>query len=171
MAMNIGLRYEVTSPVTEPAKRMANLDIGSNSVVLAKPGSLQRRALAEPDLNNFGPRFGLAYQLSPKTVIRTGYGVFYTLEDAGHHNPLFNPPFSASFSFPSNLLTPDSALRPSMGFPPVALPADFCGLFLNINGRPRDSPAAHSQQWNFSLYRQFGPIHLETSYAGNNTTN
>jgi hypothetical protein len=167
LTMNIGLRYEYTTPVTEPANRMANFDIGSNSVVLAKPGSLQSRALAEPDLNNFGPRFGLAYQLSPKTVIRTGYGIFYTLEDAGHHNPLFNPPFSASFSFPSNLLTPDSALRPATGFPPVALPADFGGLFLNINGRPRDFPAAYSQQWNFTLDRQFGPIHLETAYVGN----
>jgi len=49
----------------------------------------------------------------------------------------------------------------------VALPANFGGLFLNINGRPHDFPAAYSQQWNFTLDRQFGPIHLETAYVGN----
>jgi hypothetical protein len=29
------------------------------------------------DLNNFGPRAGFAWQVSPKTVVRGGYGLFY----------------------------------------------------------------------------------------------
>ena len=29
------------------------------------------------DLNNFAPRIGLAYKLNDKTVIRSGYGLFY----------------------------------------------------------------------------------------------
>ena len=31
----------------------------------------------EPDGKNFAPRLGVAYSPSPKTVIRTGFGVFY----------------------------------------------------------------------------------------------
>jgi len=169
LTLNIGLRYEYTTPVVEAANRMANFDIATNRLVLAQPGGIRERALAERDLNNFGPRFGLAYQLSSKTVVRTGYGIFHTLEDAGHHNPLFNPPFSASFSFPSNQLTTDTSLRPAQGFPPVGLPANFAegGLFLNINGRPVEFPAAYSQQWNFTVDRQFGPVRVETAYVGN----
>jgi len=122
---------------------------------------------AEPDLNNFGPRFGLAYQLSPKTVIRTGYGIFYTLEDAGHHNPLFNPPFSASFSFPSNQLTPDSALRPSSGFPPWPCrrtSADFSSTSTDARTISRP-PTASSGILRSTA--SLGPIHLETAYVGN----
>ncbi|MSV27459.1 MAG: TonB-dependent receptor [Bryobacterales bacterium] len=168
LTLNIGLRYEYTTPVTEVADRMANFNIAGNSVVLAKPGGIRERALANPDRNNFAPRFGLAYELNKKTVLRTGYGIFHTLEDAGHHNPAFNPPFSASFSYPSDQLNPATSLRPARGFPPVGFPGgNFNSLFININGRPFDFPAAYSQQWNFTLDRQIGQIHIETAYVGN----
>ncbi|MFN7923306.1 MAG: carboxypeptidase regulatory-like domain-containing protein [Bryobacteraceae bacterium] len=168
LTLNVGVRYEYTTPVIEVANRMANFDIATNSVVLAKSGSIRDRALANPDRNNFAPRFGLAYQVDGKTVLRTGYGIFHTLEDAGHHNPAFNPPFSASFSYPSDQLNPSTALRPARGFPPVAFPnGNFNNLFININGRPYDFPAAYSQQWNLTLDRQIGGLHVEAAYVGN----
>ena len=168
LTLNLGVRYEYTTPVIEVANRMANFDMATNSVVLAKPGSLEDRALAHPDRNNFAPRVGIAWQLTPKTVIRTGYGMFYTLEDAGHHNPGFNPPFSASFSYPSNQLDTSTALRPVQGFPPVGFASgDFSNLFLNINGRPWDFPAAYSQQWNFTIGRQIRDYSIEVAYVGN----
>ena len=169
LTLNLGLRYEYTTPVSEVANRMANFDQATNSVILAKPGSLRDRALANSDRNNFAPRVGLAYQLNQHTVMRAGYGIFHTLEDAGHHNPTFNPPFSASFSYPSNQVDPSTSRRPSLGFPPVGFAGGvFTNLFLNINGRPFDFPAAYSQQLNFTLDRQFGSIHVEAAYVGNN---
>lgn len=168
LTMNIGVRYEFTTPVTEVANRMANFDLATNSVVLAKPGSLEDRALARADRNNFAPRVGIAFQLNQRTVVRTGYGMFHTLEDAGHHNPAFNPPFSASFTYPSNQLDPATALRPVQGFPPVGFAgASFSNLFLNINGRPYDFPAAYSQQWNFTIGRQIRDFSFEAAYVGN----
>lgn len=168
LTINMGVRYEYTTPVTEVANRMANFDIATNSIVLAKSGSLEDQALGRADRNNFAPRFGIAYQLDQRTVIRAGYGVFHTLEDAGNHNPAFNPPFSASFTYPSNQLDPATALRPVQGFPPVGF-ADgvFNNLFLNINGRPYDFPAAYSQQWNFTLGRQIRDFSFEVAYVGN----
>ncbi|MGH9660654.1 MAG: TonB-dependent receptor domain-containing protein, partial [Bryobacteraceae bacterium] len=168
LTLNLGVRYEYTTPVVEVVNRMANFDIASNQVILAASGGIRNRALANPDRNNFAPRFGLAYQLNSKTVVRTGYGIFHTLEDAGHHNPTFNPPFSASFSYPSDQLNPSTSLRPADGFPPVGFPGgNFNNLFININGRPRDFAAAYSQQWNFTLERQIGQIHVEAAYVGN----
>jgi hypothetical protein len=35
------------------------------------------RSTIKPDYNNFAPRLGLAWQLNPKLVVRTGYGIFY----------------------------------------------------------------------------------------------
>src|SRR6202022_180598 len=56
---------------------------------------LFEQALIHPDRNNFAPRFGFAYSLTPTTVIRGAYGIFYN-----HTNRLgregllgFNPPF------------------------------------------------------------------------------
>jgi len=43
------------------------------------------RGIFKSDWNNFGPRFGAAYQISPKTVLRGGYGLVYaqTFDDPG----------------------------------------------------------------------------------------
>ena len=47
LTMNIGVRYEYTTPVIEVADRMANFDMATNKVVLAAPGSLESRALGQ----------------------------------------------------------------------------------------------------------------------------
>ena len=58
---------------------------------------------------NFAPRFGIAYQLTPKLVLRGGYGIFYGgFENRGGYPALgYNYPFQFTFSFPSaNAWTP-----------------------------------------------------------------
>lgn len=167
LTLNLGLRYEYTTPVTDVNNRMASFDIATNSVILAKPGSLRDRALANPDRNNFEPRFGIAYQLTSNTVLRTGYGVFHTLEDAGHHDPMFNPPYLLLQNFISDQVNPATSPRPSRGFPVVAQGSDFRNLFVGLNARPVDFPAAYSQQWNLTLERQIGNLLLEAAYVGN----
>lgn len=56
--------------------------------------------------NNFAPRFGFAYQVNPKLVVRGGYGLYYgAFENRGGSPSLgYNYPFQYRFSFP----TPDS---------------------------------------------------------------
>ncbi len=64
------------------------------------------KSLAEGQKNNFGPRFGFAYQATPKLVVRGGFGIFYN----GFENRGFSPnlgenyPFQFNFSF----FNPDS---------------------------------------------------------------
>jgi hypothetical protein len=59
-------------------------------------------------------------------------------------------------------------LRPAQGFPPVGFPGgNFTGLFININGRPFDFPAAYSQQWNLTVAREVGQMNFEVAYVGN----
>ena len=46
-------------------------------MMLAKDGSIDDRALVNPDRNNFGPRLGFAYTRDAGTVMRGGYGISY----------------------------------------------------------------------------------------------
>src|SRR3954468_3929244 len=66
---------------------MANYDPTTKSLVLAKDGSLYDRALVDPNVNDFAPRIGFAYNLAGKTVLRGGYGIgfnhFNRLASAG----------------------------------------------------------------------------------------
>ncbi|NUQ28514.1 MAG: TonB-dependent receptor, partial [Acidobacteriaceae bacterium] len=56
--------------------------------------------LLEAQKVNFAPRFGFAYQLSPKSVIRGGYGIFYGgLQSHGNGNLGANYPFTLNSSY------------------------------------------------------------------------
>jgi hypothetical protein len=67
------------------------------------------KGLGNSENHNFAPRIGFAYQLTPKLVVRGGFGIFYN----GFENRGFSPnlgenyPFQFNFSFsPANDTTP-----------------------------------------------------------------
>jgi hypothetical protein len=91
LTINLGLRYEWSSPYTERFNRSQFSDFTGNSGINI-PGigdvtgttifaSSSRRS-APVDRNNFAPRFGFAYQLASNTVLRGGAGVFYGMNVA-----------------------------------------------------------------------------------------
>ena len=67
------------------------------------------RALYNADRNNFAPRFGFAYSYNAKTVVRGGYGVFYTNSQNFVNNFVINrrqPPFAETQQITSSTTTP-----------------------------------------------------------------
>ena len=68
LTLNLGLRYEYATPHLGSEQRPVELRSGDAHMVLARDGSLDDRALVDPDRNNFGPRLGFAYTMTPKTV-------------------------------------------------------------------------------------------------------
>src|SRR5262245_54431686 len=95
LTLNLGLRYEFATPPRERDFKWANFSPSAGKFIAAKSGSLEDEALIKPDRNNFAPRIGFAYSVTPKTVLRGAYGIFYN-----HANRLgregllgFNPPF------------------------------------------------------------------------------
>ncbi|HKP72398.1 MAG TPA: carboxypeptidase regulatory-like domain-containing protein [Pyrinomonadaceae bacterium] len=104
LTLNLGLRYEYQSPLTEKEGRLTNYVFGAHGVVDGRVVAVDR--LHKPDRNNFAPRVGFAY--SPRwntlgglfnedrAVIRGGFGITY---DRIFTNLLSgargNPPFFA----------------------------------------------------------------------------
>ena len=93
LTLNIGVRYDVSTPRTERYNRMNALSLSVMSPISA-PGfgtlhggeifmSPSNRSNYGTDYGDIGPRFGFAYQLFPKTVIRGGYGIFYSTVRSG----------------------------------------------------------------------------------------
>lgn len=84
LSLSFGLRFEYNTPVWETSRRIENT-FDDPALALA-PGIRTfiagRNRIYDPDKNNWGPRFGLAYSLQAfgpdrLTVIRAGYGLFY----------------------------------------------------------------------------------------------
>ena len=171
LTLNLGVRYDFSSPVWEGNNHLSNFDpAGSGSIIMASSGSLESRTLVQPQKLDFSPRVGFAYQLDAKTVLRGGYGMFYVPFDrAGSENQLaLNPPnfINNNISLASTALTPVFPL--DSGFPTTFLnPADINYKFLHIRTTNPDDPRPYVQQWSFGFQRELTHnLFLEADYVG-----
>ncbi|HVZ19286.1 MAG TPA: TonB-dependent receptor [Terriglobales bacterium] len=88
LTLNLGLRYEIQTAPTERHNVQEYFDFNavnpiSQDVGFNVPGALvfnddNNRGLYQTSYKNFAPRIGLTYQVLPKLVFRSGYGVFFT---------------------------------------------------------------------------------------------
>ncbi len=103
LTVNLGVRYELWSPIGEQWGRQANFDVQNNTLYIPQGGNCNSAALPPNfgalfptvtvsrcqvsnymipwDKLDFGPRIGLAYRFANKTVLRLGYGIFYGGEE------------------------------------------------------------------------------------------
>lgn len=88
LTLNLGFRYEIQTPFYDHNGNASNLDLNApNPLAGGRPGIAifagegQGRTGQRNLINNyykgFGPRAGLSYQLTPTTVLRAGFGLFY----------------------------------------------------------------------------------------------
>ncbi|MFB3902418.1 MAG: hypothetical protein ACE15E_03115 [Acidobacteriota bacterium] len=132
LTLNLGIRWEQTQPLTEKNNVWTNFNPNLTNTALGVKGALE---FASPDKRtfeggkkwtDFSPRFGLAYQMSNKSVIRAGYGIFYSPigiqywsgiphQEYGAHGFIatdkFNstgnlPAFNWNNGYPGNLIKP-----------------------------------------------------------------
>jgi hypothetical protein len=78
LTLNLGLRYEYVTPIKEANNQLANFDPNVGLVQVGK----QIDTPYQPDLNNFSPRLGFAWDItgSGRTVLRGGGAVIYALQ-------------------------------------------------------------------------------------------
>lgn len=94
LTVNYGVRYEYQAPYTEANDYESNFDLGSGEILLAGRGG-NSRSLMSGRFNDFAPRIGISYLVTPKTVLRAGYGMFYSPENDGREDFLTqNTPFA-----------------------------------------------------------------------------
>ncbi len=175
LTLNLGMRYDFSAP-PEAKNHLANFSPTANGGALlrATDGGLNDRTLVNPDYTNFAPRVGIAYQLDDKTVIRTGYGIFYQLfERYGSEDQMaLNPPFLINNvpAVASNATAPVFFLK--NGFPADFLDPTKLDLHrVRVRAVNPDDPYPYVQQWSFGIQRTL-PYHLflQADYVGTKST-
>jgi hypothetical protein len=202
LTINIGLRHEFDVPRTERFDRLSYFDANAPSpianLVPANPffnasqlkGALvfmdeNDRRQVDTDLNNFGPRIGTSYNISPKTVVRSAYGVFYMpshVQAAGHSGSAgmmgFNSQSSMIVSLDGRipLRTIDNPFPDGFNLPPGRALGAATFMGLNIGGGNggvfTTNQTPRMQQWNVNVQRELpGNLIGEIAYLGSKGTN
>lgn len=194
LTLNLGLRYELFGTIKEAKREAATFDYASEALIVPKGQTLELTptlgqsipilrtgspGLIDPDLNNFAPRVGLAYELSNKLVLRAGYGIFYGGQENGPYSnpsPGFNPPFFSIQSFNTNCGASSANPAPGQldcsisdiptlanGFPLTSLSDPNTPLLFSVDPH---LVTPYNQQWHVSLQYQLpSETVLEVSYA------
>ncbi|HEY3440668.1 MAG TPA: TonB-dependent receptor [Paludibaculum sp.] len=186
LTLNLGLRYEYATPQWLDGNKLSNFDPATNALIQAKDGGIYERSLVHPDRNNFAPRIGMAYTLTPKTVIRSAYGVSYVhFNRMGGENLLaynlpniLNPsidqlaPTTGASGLPlctSTAQAPGTCFRTTeMGFPDGFLSlANVKQVNVRANYIPSDYKTSYIQTWHFTIQRELAKdVVLDVGYVG-----
>ncbi|HLK21525.1 MAG TPA: TonB-dependent receptor [Bryobacteraceae bacterium] len=182
LTLTYGLRYENYLPQTgtQPGSA-ATFDPTNGDVVVAGIGSVPRNMGIKAYNLGFAPRLGVAYQLTSKTVIRSGYGRGFNAAGVGAvfaQNPELDPPVQFVQNLnPANPYTTAIPTFLSSGPPaPARPPVGSTGRYPLPNGISVyfffDTPDAYriplADFYNFSIQHEIKPsLTVEAAYVGN----
>src|SRR6266566_5134162 len=166
LTLNIGLRYEVTSPANG---RVGNFDLDRAVVVNSYGSKAVPHAGVKFDKSDWAPRVGLAWSPLKNTVVHSAFGIFYSSEGNIFDDLGLNPPQLAFSSRTFNVgLPPTPNQLISAGFSPnipFADPNHPSGV-VRTTGPVRRMPRI--MEWNLGVQQPFAPLDSNFSDATGN---
>lgn len=183
VTVSYGLRWELYTPeslTASGAGGLLNLDTGILGI--AGVGEFNEAANVKNNPQMFAPRLGVAWQITPNTVVRTGYGIVYGQGWAGDSfgdvltssfptqvQQSVNPISNAAAVF--NLTSTEDGVAPGPpGYTFAAIPSN--GAYPLPDGiyqiaRPSTVRLPSVQGWNLTAERQLtSSMSLQVGYVG-----
>lgn len=149
LTLNLGLRYDWDNPPIDKNGKSALYDLATNKPV---PGTW------DTNYNDWGPRFGFAWSLTNKMVVRGGYGVYYS--PILYNNLQFELLYAPNFVLQSHTIDISHPVDTENQFGPSA--TGNSGY--TIQKRLKDQSA---QEWNLNIQQSLNANTLLTvSYIG-----
>jgi hypothetical protein len=205
LTVNMGLRYDYDGPITERYNRSVGAFDFTNANPLASQfltnyakNPITQVAVAQFNVNggltfagaggrprelfrtshlNFAPRVGLAYQLTPNTVVRSGYGIFFVptgvdrnaVNQAGYTSATaLTTSTDNGLHFTSNLANP---FPNGFNLPLGSAGGLSTGLGQAVSAFQPSMKSPYAQRWSAGLQRQFPRrIFIDLSYVGTRST-
>ncbi|MGA7242307.1 MAG: TonB-dependent receptor, partial [Terracidiphilus sp.] len=202
LTLNLGVRWEYGSPYSEWKNNISNFDpatqtvltttpgaVAGNGITPVNPGGTYGKTLVNPDLADWSPRIGFAYGLSPRTVVRGGFGtgyVHYTRAGSGDILGINAPqaqfaavtqikpsttnhcssPLPAQI-IPTGSTTPSCYVTADQGYP-SGLVTSFNPATDNITWIPKNTRDSYVENYFFDVQQQLAKnTLLDLAYVGN----
>ena len=177
LTLNLGLRWEYESPMTSSNKIYSRIDPNTGQVLFADINASSSLNLTASK-TNFAPRIGFAYTPVSKTVIRSGFGIFYSQIFSDLGAQVLFPGYTISQSFSNlgtgiaqpfslsqgnpliatqNFANPQATLSQFSASNPISASASFAQI----------NPLPYAAEWNFGVQREvFRGTILDVNYVG-----
>ncbi len=202
LTLNLGLRWEYGSPYSEWKNNISNFDpatqtvltitpgaVAGNGITPVNPGGTYGKTLVNPDLADWSPRVGFAYGVTPRTVLRGGFGtgfVHYTRAGSGDILGINAPqaqfaavtqikpsttnhcssPLPAQI-IPTGSTTPSCYVTADQGYP-SGLVTSFNPATDNITWIPKNRRDSYVENYFFDVQQQLAKnTLLDVAYVGN----
>ena len=171
LSASLGVRWTLNFPSQEADNQGALFNLSTQKLQYFGQNGFPNaaRTLHWGDL---GPRLGLAYLVTPKMVVRAGYGLIW-FDQAGITTPFTGPqfPFLQTVSQPTiDSVHPAFVLSAGPNVQPIPLTPD-AGLGQGVFSADRSQTSGYQQQWNLAVQRELAKgLTLEIAYAGSKGT-
>lgn len=190
VTLNLGLRWDLYLPLSDVNNYYAIMDPATpnpaagnlpGAIIFAGegPGRTGRKRLTNAiSYNNFGPRLGLAWQITQNTVLRSGWGLGFFPQGAlgGGNIRAHAPGFEGSPGFTSldQGVTPaflwDQGFPQNFARPPFINPAFNVGAGVNMWNNNAHEPM-YRQDFNVGIQRQLArDLLLDVGWVGSKAT-
>jgi hypothetical protein len=183
LTLNLGVAWDMTTPMTEEHGRLANYVPSTGQLLIANQNGVSSSAGVKMDWTALEPRIGATWKVfgSEKTVLRAGFALYHdSAWSQGAQGLWQNPPFlgesdafaSAGCAFATSYCATALGQTPtgislSSGFQAIPSPptaSTFTGSFYT---QPTDFKLARVRQYNVNIEQQLpGNVVLTTGYAG-----
>jgi hypothetical protein len=178
LTLNLGVRYDYETRMVARDNLYSRIDPANGALLVAGRNGVDSRLNLRSRKLNFAPRLGLAYSLNDKTVIRSGFGVFYGTPFTEANQTTLG--FTAAVNIPALGTGVPQPFRFSQGINTPGLTAGLSDPFAiyqrstvtapfaagaNLAG---NEPMPYNMNWNLSVSRQlpFSSV-LELAYVAN----
>lgn len=168
LTLNLGLRYELpTVPYT--VNGYATILNSQQTALIPSTVPDPGFSFINPNHKDFAPRVGLAYRLNEKTVIRTGYGIYYNPNQTNSFTFLSsNPPLGTTTTYNSSTVPPIVIVSLSNPTAGAAHQSPLSNTSI-ISPNPH-LPTEYMNQWSFDVQRAlWASAALDIQYLGSHS--
>ncbi len=167
LTLNIGARWTLAFPSVEKTNQGAVFNLGTQQLdYLGQNGN--SRSARELHYGNVAPRIGFSYMATPKTVVRSGFGIVF-IDQSGITTPFTTP----QFPFIQNVVqkTQDGinaafGLSGGPSVAPIPLTPD-AGLGQSVYTAKKTAGSGYVEQWNLAVQRSItNNMSAEIAYVG-----
>jgi hypothetical protein len=158
LTLNLGLRWDMYTPLKEKFGHISMFNTDTNAIAVSGVNASDTDGV-HTDYTSIAPRFGLAYNMRPGTVVHAAFGMTFFRDNNGPSVPFANPPFTFVYS--------PGALTTNLSDPlPLPVAQSTTSLTGAVRGVDPNFKNSYAEQFHVDVQHDVAGTTLTVGYVG-----